>query len=81
MPSSQIERKLAEYYINFRKKQYSNTFGKKMPVKKQKEIKDFFLKHLKDKGKYLGLINENSEKKYTIFNNCYNYNIVYSIWK
>ena len=57
-----IERKLAEYYINFRKKQYSNTFQKRMPVKNQKEIKDFFLKHLKDEEKYLGLINENSEK-------------------
>ena len=63
MPSPQIERKLTEYYLNFRKKQYSNTFQKKMPVKKQKEIKDFFLKHLKDEEKYLGLINENSEKK------------------
>ena len=63
MSSPQIERKLAEYYLNFRKKQYSNTFQKKMPVKKQKEIKEFFLKHLKDEEKYLGLINENSEKK------------------
>jgi len=63
MSSPQIERKLTEYYLNFRKKQYSNTFQKKMPVKKQKEIKEFFLKHLKDEEKYLGLINENSEKK------------------
>ena len=63
MSSLQIERKLTEYYLNFRKKQYSNTFQKKMPVKKQKEIKDLFLKDLKDEEKYLGLINENSEKK------------------
>ena len=63
MSSLQIERKLTEYYLNFRKKHYSNTFQKKMPVKEQKEIKVFFLKHLKDEEKYLGLINENSEKK------------------
>ena len=63
MPSSQIERKLAKNYLNFRQKQYFNALQKKMPVKKQKEIKDFFLKHLKDEEKYLGLINENSEKK------------------
>ena len=58
-----IERKLTEYYLDFMKKQYSEIFLKKLPIKKQKEIKDFFLKHLKDEEKYLGLINENSENK------------------
>ena len=62
MPSKD-KRKLAEYYLDFRKKQYSEIFKKKLSIKKQKEIKDFFQKHLKDEEKYLGLINENSEKK------------------
>ena len=61
--SSKDKRKLAEYYLDFRKKQYSEIFKKKLSIKKQKEIKDFFQKHLKDEEKYLGLINENSEKK------------------
>lgn len=55
---SQIERKLAEYYLDFRKKQYSEIFKKKLSIKKQKEIKDFIIKYIKDDDKYLSLISD-----------------------
>ena len=53
-----IERKLTEYYLDFRKKQYSEIFKKKLPIKKQKEIKDFIIKYIKDDDKYLSLISD-----------------------
>ena len=53
-----IERKLTEYYLDFMKKQYSDIFKKKLPIKKQKEIKDFIIKYIKDDDKYLSLISD-----------------------
>ena len=53
-----IERKLTEYYLDFRKKQYSEIFKKKLPIKKQKEIKDFIIKYIKDDDEYLSLISD-----------------------
>ena len=56
--SSKDKRKLAEYYLDFRKKQYSEIFKKKLSIKKQKEIKDFIIKYIKDDDKYLSLISD-----------------------